>query len=119
MLSLQIGQCGNQVGYELYSFISRELQDKNTSPAFKQCVLDNLFRSSNNGMHVGIMFPIGAEVPVARAVLVDMEPKVITQTIYDARRSGTWCYDERRQFSKQSGSANNWAYGLVHAQHAI
>eukprot|EP01138_Halocafeteria_seosinensis_P013462 gb/GECG01013748.1/.p1 GENE.gb/GECG01013748.1/~~gb/GECG01013748.1/.p1 ORF type:complete len:411 (+),score=29.96 gb/GECG01013748.1/:1-1233(+) len=59
----------------------------------------------------------------ARAVLVDMEPKVlrscVAQAGYDqsgraiknkARRH-PWRYDERRCIQRQSGSANNWAYG--------
>lgn len=50
-------------------------------------------------------------VPVARAVLVDMEPKVISQTLSIAARSGYWKYDDRSHFCQKQGSGNNWANG--------
>ena len=48
-----------------------------------------------------------APLPVARAVLVDMEPKVIQQALSAAGRSSCYQYDERRSFYRQSGSGNN------------
>lgn len=50
-------------------------------------------------------------VPVARAVLVDMEPKVISQTLSIAARSGHWKYDDQSHFCQKQGSGNNWANG--------
>lgn len=50
-------------------------------------------------------------MPVARAVLVDMEPKVISQTLSIAARSGCWKYDDRSHFCQKQGSGNNWANG--------
>ncbi len=48
----------------------------------------------------------------ARAVLVDMEPKVINRAIVSAAHSATnWCYPPNSSFSQQSGSGNNWARG--------
>lgn len=49
----------------------------------------------------------------ARAVLVDMEPKVVQGALRHAKRhgKGTWAFDSRRTFSRQSGSGNNWAAG--------
>lgn len=65
-------------------------------------------------------------LPVARAVLVDMEPKVIQSNshfvVCEIQRSRlgclirksneTWRYDRRRTCSRQSGAANNWAFGF-------
>lgn len=48
---------------------------------------------------------------VARAVLVDMEPKVIRQSISKANRSGRWRYGEASYFCQNQGSGNNWANG--------
>lgn len=48
---------------------------------------------------------------VARAVLVDMEPKVIKQSISRAAKSGRWKYGETSHFSQKQGSGNNWANG--------
>lgn len=56
-------------------------------------------------------FCFSCPVPVARAVLVDMEPKVISQTLSMAARSGYWKYDDRSHFCQKQGSGNNWANG--------
>ena len=49
--------------------------------------------------------------PVARAVLIDMEPKVVQSSLRRAKRSGQWRYDSARTLAFQSGSGNNWARG--------
>lgn len=60
---------------------------------------------------------------MARAVLIDMEPRVVRATIEEAKSSGQWQYDESRSFARASGSANNWAHGYnTHGpavQHAL
>lgn len=48
---------------------------------------------------------------VARAVLVDMEPKVIKKSMSRAAKSGRWRYGEASHFSQKQGSGNNWANG--------
>lgn len=48
---------------------------------------------------------------VARSVLVDMEPKVISQAIAKACKSGRWRYGDKAHFSQKQGSGNNWANG--------
>ena len=45
--------------------------------------------------------------PVARAVLIDMEPKVVQSSLRRAKRSGQWRYDSARTLAFQSGSGNN------------
>ncbi|XP_006154671.1 tubulin delta chain isoform X2 [Tupaia chinensis] len=50
-------------------------------------------------------------LPIARAVLVDMEPKVINQTLSKAAQSGQWKYSQHANFCQKQGSGNNWAYG--------
>lgn len=48
----------------------------------------------------------------ARAVLVDMEPKVVNRAVVSAASSSAnWCYAPGCCFSQQSGSGNNWARG--------
>ena len=49
--------------------------------------------------------------PVARAVLIDMEPKVVQSSLRRARKTGRWQYDGDRTLAFQSGSGNNWARG--------
>lgn len=48
---------------------------------------------------------------VARAVLIDMEPKVINHSMMKAAKTGRWMYGEKSHFSQKQGSGNNWANG--------
>ena len=48
----------------------------------------------------------------ARAVLVDMESKVIAQTMAEAEKSGKWSYTSGGQVCQKRGSGNNWAHGF-------
>ncbi|XP_033627517.1 tubulin delta chain-like isoform X2 [Asterias rubens] len=50
--------------------------------------------------------------PSARAVLVDMEGKVVQNVAAQAHRSGSWKYDRKQMFSKKQGAGNNWADGF-------
>jgi tubulin delta len=49
---------------------------------------------------------------IARAVLIDMEPKVVQECTVRAAASKVWRYDERGTHTEQSGSGNNWAHGF-------
>lgn len=58
IVTLQFGQCGNQLGHSLFNTIMDETKDMGHK-------------------HRDIFFREGHQsVPTARAVLVDMEPKV-------------------------------------------
>ena len=57
-----------------------------------------------------------APLPVARAVLIDMEPKVIQQALKHADSSGSFAYDHKRTFYRQSGSGNNCQCARMCAQ---
>ena len=93
--------------------------------------LSSMFRNVDSRR--GVELPVGdgksaIKTLKARAVLVDMEPKAITAAMTSAKvlsaiasaarfmpcvvqKGGRFQYDEKRKFAKQSGSANNWAYG--------
>ena len=56
----------------------------------------------------------GKAKPAARAVLLDMEPKVVQAAMQAARRSSSqWQYGATSGFTQQSGSGNNWARGYM------
>ncbi|XP_033747640.1 LOW QUALITY PROTEIN: tubulin delta chain-like [Pecten maximus] len=109
VITLQLGQCGNQVGGQLFqTFIEDVLTkpsqtqvppDKNQT--YKEEVLSRFFYKDH----------IKEGVPEARAVMVDMEPKVIAQTCSDAKKTGQWMYPAKQQLCQQKGSGNNWAHG--------
>jgi tubulin delta len=84
-ISLQIGQCGNQFGQSLFSTLYQELKGTSKSDVF-----------FSEGGH-------------ARAVLLDMEPKVIEHCL---SRRAEWSYRPARAYWKQSGSGNNWSFGF-------
>uniref|UniRef100_A0A4W2II02 Tubulin delta chain n=1 Tax=Bos indicus x Bos taurus TaxID=30522 RepID=A0A4W2II02_BOBOX len=105
IVTVQLGQCGNQIGFEVFdalfndSHCSRGLCSKRENEAYQASCKERFFSEEENG------------VPVARAVLVDMEPKVINQTLSKATCSGRWKYGQHSCFCQKQGSGNNWAYG--------
>ena len=80
---VQLGQCGNQIG----SALCRQLYDEGDRTTF--------FHRSPSGQDM------------ARAILVDMEPKVLSQVVNQRH----FKYDPSNVISSSSGSANNWAHG--------
>ncbi|XP_051014170.1 tubulin delta chain isoform X1 [Acomys russatus] len=105
IVTVQLGQCGNQTGFEVFDTLFRDshcsqgLCSKRENEAYQASCTERFFREEENG------------VPVARAVLVDMEPKVINQTLAKATQSGRWKYGQHTCFCQKQGSGNNWAYG--------
>ncbi|XP_028375563.1 tubulin delta chain isoform X2 [Phyllostomus discolor] len=105
IVTVQLGQCGNQIGFEVFdalfsdSHCTQGLCSKRENEAYRSSCKERFFNEEENG------------VPIARAVLVDMEPKVINQTLSKAVQSSRWKYGQRSCFCQKQGSGNNWAYG--------
>ncbi|XP_011373350.1 tubulin delta chain isoform X2 [Pteropus vampyrus] len=105
IVTLQLGQCGNQIGFEVFDALFSDahyhqgLCSKRENEAYQASCKERFFSEEENG------------VPIARAVLVDMEPKVINQTLSKAAQSGQWKYGQHSCFCQKQGSGNNWAYG--------
>ncbi|KAM9853630.1 tubulin delta chain [Aulostomus maculatus] len=105
VVTVQLGQCGNQVGQELFDVISSDAQVGHRG-GYSGASCERFFHQTTQGELL------------ARAVLVDMEPKVINQSLVRAGKSGRWRYDEASCFSQKQGSGNNWANGFcVHGPH--
>jgi tubulin delta len=104
LVNLQIGQCGNQVGVEIYNSLMNYFTPDDEMQFSLDEMSSTFFRENSK-----------KGVRMARAVLVDMEPKVITAAIARGQKinskSQGWCYDTTKTFYKQSGSGNNWAFG--------
>lgn len=122
VLTLQIGQCGNQVGDELFSQLASEmvhvesilhgggLRRKSWLEDVTAQNIRNIFFHEAAGPS-----PAGSLCMLQpRALLVDMESKVI-QGVLDASlhraASVGWHFDREALFGQSSGSANNWAFG--------
>uniref|UniRef100_A0A8D0FI53 Tubulin delta chain n=1 Tax=Strix occidentalis caurina TaxID=311401 RepID=A0A8D0FI53_STROC len=105
IVTVQLGQCGNQIGHEVFNAICSDVHgthglcSKKENESYHDACKERFFCEEES------------EVPIARAVLVDMEPKVISQTLSMAARSGYWKYDDRSRFCQKQGSGNNWANG--------
>jgi tubulin delta len=87
---LQVGQAGNQIGYELWRLFRKEI------PEFS----DSVFDSFNNEK--------------ARWVLVDTEPKVVREYLEDPVLKEFFSKDNI--FYTEEGRGNNWAYGYQSVQ---
>ncbi|XP_020847489.1 tubulin delta chain isoform X2 [Phascolarctos cinereus] len=105
IVTVQLGQCGNQIGYEVFDTICRDLHNtqgfccKRENEVYQASCKEHFFNEEKSG------------VPIARALLIDMEPKVISQTLLKAAHSGRWKYGQHSHFCQKQGSGNNWAYG--------
>jgi hypothetical protein len=149
IVTIQLGQCGNQVGAAFFQQLSKQfIENSNTSnshtsstgrranttsatssatggtvprtivppahrSAFQRSIASQFFRAarSRRGAEAAAdslsTDAVGNPLPIARAVLVDMEPKVIQQALGVAKHSSTFTYDSKRTFYRQSGSGNN------------
>ncbi|XP_060059847.1 tubulin delta chain isoform X2 [Erinaceus europaeus] len=105
IVTVQLGQCGNQIGFEVFNTLLNDSHSpqglccKRENELYQVSCKERFFSEEENG------------VPIARAVLVDMEPKVINQTLSKAAQSGRWKYGQHSYFCQKQGSGNNWAYG--------
>ncbi|NXM00053.1 TBD protein, partial [Tyrannus savana] len=106
IVTVQLGQCGNQIGHEVFQSLCSDIHgthglcSREENQSYQDACKERFFWEEE-----------GSGVPVARAVLVDMEPKVISQTLSMAARSGCWKYNHQSHFCQKQGSGNNWANG--------
>lgn len=109
IVTLQIGQCGNQIGGQFFQTL---VDDLNSKPEFCSKAQNSEYCDTSWERFFTESAKPSSPRWNARAVMVDMEPKVITQTLADAKRSGQWMYPEKQQYHQQRGSGNNWAHGF-------
>ena len=105
------------MGTELFSTLAREAAASSAST--RDEIHDAFFRTpqlQRGGS--GVVSSDDASSPsdsgssvTARAVLIDMEPKVVHASLRRAKRSGRWRYDAKGTIAFESGSGNNWARG--------
>lgn len=121
-VTLQLGQCGNQLGSALFGKLHDELSSEpSAETGFAQSLTECYFRtpSSFSSPRCGR----GAAALCPRAVALDMEPRVVqslletpSPTSPAGGGNGTtadWRYDPTSCFWKQAGAANNWANGYA------
>ena len=123
LITVQIGQCGNQIGCRFWDLALHEHASHQksrpaagssagaTAPVFDDA-MSSFFR--NVDARDGTMeIPVGdGTAPIsslkARAVLIDMEEGVINETLNGPLGE---LFDQRQFITDVSGSGNNWAHG--------
>jgi len=101
VVTLQIGQCGAQIGHQL---LENLFEDATCGPGkqwkdYCETLLETFFDVAEGGK------------AAARSVMVDMEPKAVRGAL-QATRKKRWGYDEGQHHIGRSGSGNNWSYGF-------
>ena len=96
---IQIGQCGNQIGLNIFTNLISEM--KNSSEYLSQLICDSYFTISKTSQFQ------------ANSILIDMESKVIDKCLKLSEKNG-FNYLKENVIHKQSGSGNNWANGFFY-----
>lgn len=106
IITIQVGQCGNQVGHRFWDLLLNEHRNYSKSPLYDDA-LSSFFRNVDSKSS---NLEVGSELQYlkARTVVVDMEEGVINQLI----KSKLGDLYEIGGFVKDvSGAGNNWAHG--------
>ncbi|OAD55504.1 Tubulin delta chain [Eufriesea mexicana] len=107
MLTIQFGQCGNQLGHTLFSEVSSDMECVNTGVSHKAN-----FQYSEDTFDKWFSGISKSNERLARAVLVDTEEKVINKIYNDT--NNPWTYSTKNVICQAGGGcANNWALGYL------
>ena len=110
---VQLGQCGNQIGTELFRILHSDAKNSWWTGKASDPYLSSTKPSSYYQKTMSKYFhERDSKVPQARAVLIDMETKVIEASLSEARQDGHWLYDSASIYKGHKGSGNNWANGF-------
>lgn len=113
VITIQVGQCGNQVGCRFWDLVLREHAHVSKGVPIFDSALSSFFRN------VDARYTDPADIPVgsgrsqirtlkARAILVDMEEGVVNSLLTGPLAD---VFDARQRITDVSGSGNNWAHG--------
>ena len=124
IITIQIGQCGNQIGEKLFETIISDCLEST-------CSYSSVFRfkpvaSSQASLKLNENYiaeskqrffhqdcesdETGRSEPrlSARAVLIDMESKVVNKLVHKSNDNLTWLFREENCYTQKRGSGNNW-----------
>lgn len=107
---IQVGQCGNQIGYRFWDLALREHANHNKKGVYNDS-MSGFFRNSDPRSEYSNL-PSSNKNKIcslkARAVLVDMEEGVVSEILNGPLSE---LFDHRQLITDVSGSGNNWAVG--------
>ncbi|GFR41169.1 hypothetical protein Agub_g1835 [Astrephomene gubernaculifera] len=112
LVTIQVGQCGNQVGCRFWELALREHAAYNTKGVYDEA-LSSFFRNVDTRVEPHRNLPVGdgrgaIRTLKARSVIVDMECGVINEMLKGPLGE---VLDTRQLVSDVSGAGNNWAHG--------
>lgn len=110
LVTIQVGQCGNQVAAQFWELALREHAIYNKSGIFDDS-LSSFFRNVDTRYSDPLDLGVGQPISTlrARAVVVDMEEGVINSML---RSEIGDIFDSRQFISDVSGCGNNWSVGF-------
>lgn len=117
VIVLQLGQCGNQIGRQLFTTLHEDalgaLHGRKSSSVDAYCEVSlSRFFDARRGKNARSSNSSSDDDDLrARAILVDMESKAVHQTLAEAEKTGRWSYDASCVYAQKRGSGNNWASG--------
>ncbi|XP_072300275.1 tubulin epsilon chain [Eucyclogobius newberryi] len=106
---VQVGQCGNQVGYRFWDLALREHAHVNKKGQYDEAI-SSFFRNVDSRRSCRTSVGEKIHQLKARAVLVDMEEGVVNQILQGPLRD---VFDSTQLLTDVSGSGNNWAVGYM------
>ena len=109
LVTVQVGQCGNQIGCRFWDVALREHAAMNQSGVYDDA-LSSFFRNESLSTKGSRQLPVGSQISSlrARAVLIDSEEGVLKATLNGPLGQ---LFDSRHIISDQYGAGNNWAQG--------
>lgn len=108
IITLQLGQCGNQIGFEFWKKLCAE---HGISP---EGVLEDFATDGVDRKDV-FFYQADDEHYIPRAVLLDLEPRVIN-TIMNSPYAKLYNAENVYQSKHGGGAGNNWASGYAHGE---
>ena len=107
MLTIQFGQCGNQLGHNLFSLLSSDVDSRD-----KTLPRELNYRYSESAFEKWFEGITKEGKRLARAILIDTEQKVVKKICKQA--NSKWTYRSQNLICQAGGgAANNWAYGYL------
>ncbi|KAL4496011.1 hypothetical protein ABPG72_015433 [Tetrahymena utriculariae] len=108
LITIQVGQCGNQIGAKFWELAIKEHSKYNKSSVYDDA-LSSFFRNIDKSSK-GHQLKVGSEIInlKARSIIVDMEEGVTNQLLKSDIGD---LFDQRQFINDVSGAGNNWAHG--------
>ncbi|KAL7681316.1 putative tubulin [Plasmopara halstedii] len=112
LITLQVGQCGNQIGRQFWQLALEEHAQNCKGSVFDES-MSSFFRNVDSRFSPPVDMPFNDGQSLikslkARAILVDMEQGPVAETMIGPLGE---LFDQQQLVTDVSGSGNNWAHG--------